>query len=66
MCVELVLCTHISHRRLNFVVLCVCRIAKILKDTEIAQLIAQSGSDLPSETDSSFELSLESDTQGVA
>jgi len=44
----------------------VCRIAKILKDTEIAQLIAQSGSDLPSETDSGFELSLESDTQGVA
>ena len=51
----------ISHRHLNFVVLCVCRIAKIVKDEEIAQLIAQSDSDLPSETDDSFELSLESE-----
>jgi hypothetical protein len=40
----------------------VCRIAKIVKDEEIALLIAQSDSDLPSETDDSFELSLESDS----
>jgi hypothetical protein len=40
----------------------VCRIAKIVKDEEIAQLIAQSDSDLPSEMDDSFELSLESDS----
>ena len=32
-----------------------------MKDEEIAQLIAQSDSDLPSETDDSFELSLESE-----
>ena len=52
--------THISHMHLNFVVVCVCRIAKIVKDEEILQHIAQSDSDLPSETDDSFELSLES------
>jgi hypothetical protein len=40
----------------------VCRIAKIVKDEEIALLIAQSDSDLPSETDDSFELSLESNS----
>jgi hypothetical protein len=40
----------------------VCRIAKIVKDEETAQLIAQSDSVLPSETDNSFELSLESDS----
>ena len=39
-----------------------CRIAKIVKDKEIAQLITQSDSDLPSETDDSFKLSLESDS----
>jgi hypothetical protein len=33
-----------------------------MKDKEIALLIAQSDSDLPSETDDSFELSLESDS----
>jgi hypothetical protein len=36
--------------------------AKIVKDKELAQLTAQSDSDLPSETDDSFELSLESDS----
>jgi hypothetical protein len=40
----------------------VCRIAKILKDEEIALLVAQSDSDIPSETDDSFELSLKSDS----
>ena len=35
--------------------------AKIVKDEEISQLIAPDDSEMPSETDNSFEFSLESD-----
>jgi len=60
MCVELVPHTYITHAFKFCGFVCVCRIAKIVKDEEILQHIAQSDSDLPSETDDSFELSLES------